>query len=138
MKELQERGMFCEISRKEYPRFAQAGLSLLLSLLLKESVELEDVSRSQHAQHIVHGHLHLVHVEVLQGQGEGWRGSSRGGPISMGFVAYLGNLLPLLLGWGGDTGGKVRSADFGTDPTWSGGHLDPQLPGEAEDEGKEC
>lgn len=95
--------MFLEISHKEYSQFAQAGPSHLLSLLLKQSVELEDVSGSQHAQHIVHSHLHLVHVEVLQGQGEGWKGSNRGGLISVGFVAYLGDSLFLQLGWGGAT-----------------------------------
>lgn len=48
-----------------------------VALPLKQAAELENVSGSQDPQHVVHVHLHLAHVEVLQGRGEGWEGSIR-------------------------------------------------------------
>lgn len=41
------------------------------SLPLKQGAELENVSRSQHTQYVVHVYLRLAHVEVLQGCGKG-------------------------------------------------------------------
>ena len=54
---------------------------------MKQAAELEDVSGSQHAQHVIQAHLHLVHVEVLQGRGEGWGGSIRGQPSAWGLCS---------------------------------------------------
>lgn len=51
---------------------------------MKQAAELEDVSSGQHAQHVIQAYLHLAHVEVLQGRGEGWGGSIQGPAISLG------------------------------------------------------
>lgn len=61
---------------QELPFRFPPGLALpevsLVSLPLKQAAELEDVGGSQHPQYIFQVNLHLTHVEVLQGRGEGW------------------------------------------------------------------
>lgn len=68
------RGIFQEMDRGA-PFRSLPGLALAAPhrdpLPLKQAAELESVSGSQHAQHLVQIHLRLAHVEVLQGGGEG-------------------------------------------------------------------